>query len=237
MLAQLSPPAETDDSRPQSYFSDDYYRDEQRRFTVATLEGSNVDSESSFGVNETGMNNTLQPPPTPTRRRHSRQKRQSHPLAEEYQQISEEPKESSDYQRFVQQALDRDRQESNEMWRAAITRPENKNIPPIHADHLNSSSLQRSGTFGAGKKERSASKKMDDAWKRSSHYSYQSDSRKRRSYNIGGDNDLNYESPSKDLRKKTTGAKRLSDYFKPPRDVITGYEQPDNKRLSRATFR
>ncbi|KAM0818201.1 hypothetical protein AB5N19_04010 [Seiridium cardinale] len=241
MLAQLTPPAEVDRSS-QFSFSDEYYRDEQRRLTIATLEGiSNVDTDSSFG-NEAGagMDNTLQPPPTPTRRQRNRH---SYVVAADHRQIEEEPEDSSDYHHFMQRALARDHKEHDDMWRAITDRPGKKPINPVHPDLMTPGTLERTGTFGRSKREsrresrreRPSSKKGDESWKRASHYSYQSqDDRKRRSH-LGGDlnTSLAFDSSQQTPRRtpSTSVTKRMSDYIRPPRNGT-----PDNKRLSRASF-
>jgi hypothetical protein len=235
MLAQVSPPPEVDGSRTYSYMSDDRDRDDQRRLTNTTLEGiSNVDTDSSFGV-EAGVDNTLQPPPAPARRQRNRH---SYVLSGDHHQIVEEPEDTSDYQHFMKRALDRDRQEHAEAWRAISNQSGKKPINPMHSDLTNLCSLERADTFGKSKHNAYSSKMRESARRRASHYSYKSqDSRKRQS-RTGGDFNFGpgVESPQKDPRNKTSAAKRVSDYFKPPRNVITGYEQPDNKRASRAGF-
>lgn len=258
MLAQLSPPIDVDDSRPQSYVSDDMFRDEQRRRATATLEGvSNIDTDSSFGL-DTGLNNTLQPPPIPSRRQHQRRSH-SYALASDPRQISEEvevvvemeadepifyQKGSSDYQNFVQQALARDQRDSGQMWQNIMSRSDKRrSVTPVHQDFTNiqhpadAHPLERSNTFGGSRKGRHGSKneKIDAALKRASNYSMQSrDERQRRSY-IGGDSQT--EAPPREARKRSSASKRLSDYIRPPREINNRYEQPENKRSSRATFR
>jgi hypothetical protein len=226
MLAQLSPSRESDDGSPRSSAVDDRYRDEQRRLTIATLEGiSNVDTDSSFG-NEAAVTDTLQPPPTPSRPYPPRRSRHSYVLAEDSQQLAGLPEEPSDYQRFLKNAFDHDRREQDELWRTAINRHNRRSFTPVHPDVVKPCALQRSDTFGGGRRDRSRSKKRDDTWKRASHYSYQSrDDRKRRSH-IGDDGRTQspFDRSQKDLRKSTSAAKHLSDYFRPPRNVIMGYE-------------
>ncbi|KAI4603603.1 hypothetical protein KJ359_003419 [Pestalotiopsis sp. 9143b] len=246
------PPRDTESCSPCSFLVDDVYRDQQRRLTIATLEGiSNVDTDSSIGGNDVFLMDTLHPPPMasfppqPTRR----SLRRSYSRPEDYLHIAEEPAEESDYQRFIQRAYDQERWDQDQKRRGITSHPN---------PGKQTCSLQRSGTFGGSRRERSRSMMRDEpgaavanaaaaaSRKRASYYSYHSrdnslgrnsyHNNKRRSY-VGVEAaafEPLYTPPppsARDLRKSTSAARRLSDYFRPHRDVINGYEMPENERL------
>ncbi|KAI0127261.1 hypothetical protein BJ170DRAFT_595134 [Xylariales sp. AK1849] len=178
-------------------------RDERPR-TVETMDPARVRGDS--GVDD-AANSTLL---TPSQRRHS--KLRSAQGATGPCESSEEP---SDYQRFVQQAVDDDRHEREQLWQTIANPPgkkkKKKDFVPNHPDlNLDFGLLERSGTFGGPKREKNTSNKRNsNAWKRASNISQQSRSEKRRSY-ITGVETLDSE--------KWSAARRVSEYIKPPRD-------------------
>jgi hypothetical protein len=278
LLGGLSPPPrDTESCSPCSFLVDEVYRDKQRRLTIATLEGiSNVDTDSSIGGNDGDLMDTLYPPPMdmlhppptpsfPPRRR----SRQSYSKSEDRRHIftAAESLEISDYQQFIQRALDQERWDQDQKRRGGggITSHlgQRRSLTPVHPDLGNSHvcTLQRSGTFGGSRREsrreRSRSVMRDDAagggaaWKRASCYSYQSrdctprnnnsittSHNKRPSYvGVEPTFEPGYTlPPPRDLRKSTSAAKRMSDYFRPHRDMINEYEMPDTERLSLSIF-
>lgn len=256
LLGGLSPPPrDTESCSPCSFLVDDVYRDQQRRLTIATLEGiSNVDTDSSIGGNDVFLMDTLHPPPMASFPPQSRRSlRQSYSRPEDYLHIAEEPAEETDYQRFIQRAYDQERWDQDQKRRGITSHPN---------PGKQTCTLQRSGTFGGSRRERSRSMMRDEpaanvtanaaaaaaaaSRKRASYYSYHSrdnslgrnsyHNNKRRSY-VGLDAaafEPLYTPPppsARDLRKSTSAARRLSDYFRPQRDVINGYEMPENERL------
>ncbi|ETS83418.1 hypothetical protein PFICI_05294 [Pestalotiopsis fici W106-1] len=190
------------------------------------------------------------PPPRRSRQSCSKSEDRRHIIA------ADEPNEISDYQQFIQRALEQEYWDQDPKRRGGgiTSHPGRRSLTPVHPDlsgHV--CTLQRSGTFGGSRREsrreRSRSVMREDAWKRASCYSYQSRDSTRNNTNNSNNNkrpsyvgvEPTFEPgytppPPRDLRKSTSAAKRMSDYFRPHRDMINEYEVPDNERLSLSLF-
>ncbi|ORY59707.1 uncharacterized protein BCR38DRAFT_488725 [Pseudomassariella vexata] len=216
-----------------------------RRPTVATID-TMVPNDEGLDRVSTGeaLDKTfLQPPPSSLRleaKRHSHQKRHSFKIAADPRKVPEKDHESSDYQLFMQKAMDDERHEREELWRTISQRSRRTPMVIDHPDvNMNVCSLQRSGTFGDKEREKRTSKRLSNSWKRASHVSRrQSVDEHRRSFIYGGDTATVTgvsEGTNRDLQRKSSVTKRIQEYVKPERpDKVPGtYEETEYKSLSR----
>ncbi|KAI1854971.1 hypothetical protein JX265_012326 [Neoarthrinium moseri] len=173
-------------------------------------------SHESIGTREAAVNK-LQPPPSPlpTRDQHS----DTLPPAEDPSHTHEEP---SDFQQFVQQAGDGDRQEREVMWNAITNRPGKKKVVLDHPDlaFMNPGSLERSDTFGRSKRDKQGSKTKESSWRRASYRSDHKRDDERRRLSVAGDAHNANPSPDTagmDYRTRPNATRRLSDFLRPSR--------------------
>jgi hypothetical protein len=169
--------------------------DYERPATAATADSVPLIDPGVAIEAEDGVGNQLQPAPSTTPQRHH------------------QTEASSDFQDFLHEAGDGDRQEREQLWEAITSRPGKKKFVPDHPDLMDlGAGLERSGTFGKASRQKESRepkepKKKDSPWRTSF-------------YGAKSRDDQRPDASGPVQRRRSSAARRLSDYFKPSRESI-----------------
>lgn len=182
--------------------------------TADTLEPNDVGENG-----EATESTTLQPPPTPSNRNFSRRSIRPTPDPHEAMPAGpqpEMPQDPSDFQVFMQKAIDEDQKHREDPLRT-ISQRTGRKVAPNHPDlNMSACGLERSGTFGGSRRN---SRRTSNGYKRTSVVTRGSGTdNKRKSFVYGEENagfSVGTDTQNCHIRQRSSLSTKIQEYVKP----------------------